>query len=345
MTAEFPRRLSDLTAEWLRTVVGREVVRFEASDIGAGKGMMGDIFQLKLSLSDGSSNNVVVKFSADREDLRAAAKRGGIFEREINFYQQIAPVLQCRIPQCFGSWYDPVTAEFVIVMEHIEADRSVNQVAGLSRSQAELVIKELAKLHVPEVEVKEFRHLFSLVSAPERRANQTIFVKNGWERVRDLVPVNLCFEKSPDEMATLLVDALDYLSTKPFFLLHGDARPDNLLFTGDGESVALIDWQGVALGPREWDIGYFLSQGLRPEERRAWFNDLLDLYVTEHSRYGVPPERSEMLTNIGKAAWFSFGVGCSLFTIADTSRQETIDLSASMVERSLSLLVDCGELP
>ena len=73
-------------------------------------------------------------------------------------------------------------------------------------------------------------------------------------------------------------------------------------------------------------------------------SDLLDLYVSEYSTHGKPPDRRTMETNVGKAAWFSLGVACSLFTIADTSRQETIELSTSMAERSLSLLYDLGEL-
>lgn len=345
MTNDFPCRVGEVSADWLSKVLNEHVNSFDVIDIGAGKGMMGDIFQLRLALGDGSSRTIVAKFSADREDLRATAKRGGIFEREINFYRRIAPVLRCRIPRCYGTWYDDETAEFLILMEHIDADRTVSQTAGVSRAHADLVIKELAALHVPESNVAEFRNLFSLVSAPERRTNQTIFVTNGWESVRQLVPEHLRVEKSPAEMATLLVAALDHLSALPFFLLHGDARPDNLLFSREGDTVALIDWQGVALGPREWDIGYFLAQGLRTEDRRAWMSDLLDLYVSEYSRYGAPPSREEMALNIGKAAWFSFGVSCSLFTIADTSRQETINLSASMAERSLSLLIDLGELP
>ncbi|MEY2626909.1 MAG: hypothetical protein RJB08_668 [Actinomycetota bacterium] len=307
--------------------------------------MLGDIFRLELSLSDGSNRQVVAKFSADRAETRAAAKRAGIFKREIDFYEQIAPVLKCRIPRSFGTWYDGETAEFLILMECIDADFSVNQIVGVAYDQAVLVMKELAALHVPESHVAQFRHLFSLVSAPERRANQTIFVTRGWEEIKRLVPPNLRMALTANEMVERLLAAFDHLSAMPFYLLHGDARPDNLLFDRNGTSVALVDWQGVALGPREWDIGYFLAQGLRVDDRRAWTNDLLDIYVDEFAKYGQPPTRTEMARHIGKAAWFSLGVACSLFTVGDMSSQKTIDLAASMGERSLSLLRDSGELP
>jgi aminoglycoside phosphotransferase (APT) family kinase protein len=344
MSDSFPVRLSELTPEWLSSVVGFEIVGFTATDLGVGKGMMGDIYRLRSTRRDGSEAVFVVKFSADREDLRATAKRSGIFEREINFYRHIAPELRCRIPKCFGTWYDGESAEFLIIMECIDADDSVSQITGISFTQAQLVMNELAALHVPESNFAHHRRYVSLVSAPERRTNQEVFIRNGWEKIRALAPENLRVPFSVDHMISKLLAAFDHLSALPFYLLHGDARPDNLLFSRDGGSVALIDWQGVALGPREWDLGYFLAQGLRVEDRRAWTNDLLDLYDSVSGADKTSTARSEMLVNIGKAAWFSFGVACALFTVADISSQKTIDLAASMGERSLSLLLDFGEL-
>jgi len=170
-------------------------------------------------------------------------------------------------------------------------------------------------------------------------------VTRGWEEIKQRVSPHLRMDLTAKEMVEKLLAGLDHLSAMPFYLLHGDARPDNLLFDRAGTSVALVDWQGVALGPREWDIGYFLAQGLKVEDRRAWTDELLDIYVNEFAQYGQPPNRGEMARHIGKAAWFSFGVACSLFTVGDTSSQKTIDLAVSMGERSLSLLSDSGELP
>jgi Ser/Thr protein kinase RdoA (MazF antagonist) len=43
------------------------------------------------------------------------------------------------------------------------------------------------------------------------------------------------------------------METGPPVLLHGDAWIDNLLRCQDGH-VVLLDWDGVAVGPREWDL-------------------------------------------------------------------------------------------
>lgn len=345
MVDRFPRCLDEVSPQWLSGALGESVESFAATDIGAGKGMMGDIFLLRVKLEQKETCLVVAKFSAEREDLRLAAKRAGIFEREVNFYELIAPMLHCRIPVTFGTWYDEETAEFLILMEHIDADPSVSQIEGVSLSQAKMVMRELAALHVSESDVADFRPLFNFVNAPGRRANQTNFVMSGWSKVRELVPVELRTEHSPEQMVERLHLAFDHLGALPMFLLHGDTRPDNLLFMRDTSGVALIDWQGLTLGPREWDIGYFLAQGLRVEDRRTWTNELLDEYIAHTADSNHVFNKDEMLRNIGKVGWFSFGVACSLFTIADTSREETVALCRSMAERSLSLLYDAGELP
>ncbi|MEU9885232.1 aminoglycoside phosphotransferase family protein [Sphaerisporangium sp. NPDC051017] len=65
---------------------------------------------------------------------------------------------------------------------------------------------------------------------------------------------------SPCQRAWLR-DRVDELTTRwesletdaPAVLLHGDAWIDNLLRCSDGHAV-LCDWDGVAVGPREWDL-------------------------------------------------------------------------------------------
>lgn len=345
MIIDFPRRLAEVSLQWLSEVLGMDVASFESSDIGAGKGMMGDIFRLELTGAAGEQLVVVAKFSADREELRIAAKRAGVFEREVNFYRHIAPTLKCRIPRCYGSWFDPDTAQFVILMESIDVDPSVNQIKGMSFEQARTVVGELAALHIPSSEVVQFRELIMPASSEARRTNQRLFVGSGWERLRKLVPEHLRVALSPGEMADRLVAAIDVLAAQTYFLLHGDARPDNLLFSKSSGEVVLVDWQGLMFGPREWDLGYFFAQGLQTEDRRNWSNALIDHYLSFLPEKLGSVDRQSFVRNIGKAAWFSFGVACSLFTVADTTSEKTIELAASMGERSLSLLFDAGELP
>ena len=54
----------------------------------------------------------------------------------------------------------------------------------------------------------------------------------------------------------------DYLSARPrpWTIVHGDFRADNLLF--GGERVVVVDWQTVGLGPGTADLSYLLGASL-----------------------------------------------------------------------------------
>jgi len=336
----FPRCLEQLSAEWLSEITNLPVAKFEALDIGEGKGMLGDVWSLRLEVTGQAPVSVVAKFSAQRESKLPLTRRAEIFEREINFYKNIAPHLRCRMPKVFGCWHEQERAEFLILMEHIDADSSVDQKRGVSYEHAVQVMDELAALHTFSIEGSGIESGLARVEAPERRANQALFIEKGWETLKDLLPTESVGVPDMKMLTAGITSAYDRLALLPKVLCHGDVRPDNLLFVRHQASVALIDWQGVALGPRCWDIAYFFAQGLRVEDRRAWQSKLIARYVTTSAALGTPVDLTEIEQNLGSAAWFSFAVACSLFTVADTTQPATIALAKSMGERAVNFLRD-----
>ncbi len=71
----------------------------------------------------------------------------------------------------------------------------------------------------------------------------------------------------------------DYLAARPrpWTIVHGDYRADNLLFGGD--RVVVVDWQTVGLGPGPADLSYLLGASLVPDARREHEAALVDRYV------------------------------------------------------------------
>lgn len=61
-------------------------------------------------------------------------------------------------------------------------------------------------------------------------------------------------------------------------LLHGDCRPDNLLFAPDGR-VVIVDWQTTAVGSPATDLAYFLGTSLTPERRRKHESELFGRWL------------------------------------------------------------------
>ncbi|GIH97114.1 phosphotransferase enzyme family protein [Planobispora siamensis] len=100
------------------------------------------------------------------------------------------------------------------------------------------ILRSLHRLPMPPVALKRFADpLAEVRGAVDRSAILTPF-QRGWlsERIAELT----------DRWAELEVDGSPVL-------LHGDAWIDNLLRRADGH-VVLCDWDGVAVGPREWDL-------------------------------------------------------------------------------------------
>lgn len=99
------------------------------------------------------------------------------------------------------------------------------------------------------------RHLHSQPVPPfpvKRLADPLAEVRGAVEsRSAVLAPGQRAWLRDRIDELTERWDALD--SCGPPVLLHGDAWIDNLLRRRDGHAV-LCDWDGVAVGPREWDL-------------------------------------------------------------------------------------------
>ena len=140
LTDNFPRSISGISEQWLSDTLGIAMSNLQAERIGADRGMLGEVFRLTFADAAGIPKAIIAKFASDREEVRASALKAGIFLREISFYRDIAPITKSRTPQCFGAWYDNETAEFLILLENIVFDHSVDQIQGISRVEAELMM-------------------------------------------------------------------------------------------------------------------------------------------------------------------------------------------------------------
>ncbi|HSR22839.1 MAG TPA: phosphotransferase, partial [Candidatus Eisenbacteria bacterium] len=85
-----------------------------------------------------------------------------------------------------------------------------------------------------------------------------------------------------DQAGEALFGDLDrYLAadTRPWTIVHGDYRLDNLLFgAGEPGPVAVVDWQTCTHGPGLADVAYFIGAGLSPGDRRVAERDLVAGY-------------------------------------------------------------------
>jgi hypothetical protein len=218
------------------------------------------------------------------------AKGGATSIREADFYAELAPQLQVRVPTCVAAIVDRDAQLGVIIMRDLVRDGArfctaleAFDVDGVSRS-----LEQLAHLHA-RVDVLAKapwvgRRIadFARGLLPQPVLQQLLDGPRGEglpARVRD---------------AGLLLKALQQLAIvdegRPQVLVHGDSHAGNIFLTADGPG--LIDWQILQRGGWALDVAYHvcavLSVDLAEREERA----LLDHYLDVVRRLGgAVPDR------------------------------------------------------
>jgi hypothetical protein len=274
------RTLDDLDAQWLAGALGcGAIASFDARAIGTGQ--MSQSHRVRLVYEDGERagpQTVVLKLAADDPGSRATGVGLGIYEREVRFYDELAPRIGGPLPACSFARYDEREGWFTLLLEDASEADVGDQIAGCSIEQAGVAVRALARLHAP-------------VLGDERLAASGWLNREspiGQALVQQLLPGFL--ERYGERVAPAhvalcerLVASLDaWLGERhgPQGLVHGDFRLDNLLFgrAGAPRALTVVDWQTVAWGGAVTDASYFLGGSLSVEDRRAGERELLGEY-------------------------------------------------------------------
>lgn len=210
----------------------------------------------------------------------AAARR--YFERcarEVAFYQQVAPLIPLRVPHLYYGAADETTGRVILVLEDFPTARPGDGLHGCSRTDATLVIDQLARFHAHwwnhsqleaycwlpqwggDSQVAQSRYVQFLGPFLQRFGSRVP------KRVREVI----------EALATSYGAVRERLKQSPVTLIHGDLHLDNLLFAAPqhGPGVTVLDWQSVARGRGVIDLALFLFESLDTPTRRAVEGDLL----------------------------------------------------------------------
>ncbi len=111
-----------LTDSWLSSVLQTEVKVGDTSRIG--DGLVGMNIRLELA-SDGSvPPSMIAKLPSPDPTSRATGIALRNYEREVNFYLQIAPTVDIRVARCFHAEWHADTGDFVVLMEDLSPARA-----------------------------------------------------------------------------------------------------------------------------------------------------------------------------------------------------------------------------
>ncbi|MCP5040457.1 MAG: phosphotransferase [bacterium] len=273
-----PTTLEELTSDWLnRALRERGVLRdaqvtsLRVEVLGAGEGFMGEVARLHPDYDrpeQGAPTTLIAKIPTTVGDNRSIGELIGAYEREIYFYDTIAPHLPIDTPRSYFSamdagpgsdkdakgaaMLDPLPMwlirlvmrlvtwivsrrkrRYVLLISDLEPGRVGDQVAGCTQEEAAQILSAIAKVHAkywssPRLDESAWLRRQDL----NPRTMQCIFLGNlaiFKERLAAGAPESL-----EPSLRWLEARAVELLKTfhvsSPETLLHGDMRLDNVSF-------------------------------------------------------------------------------------------------------------------
>ncbi len=348
-----------VTPEWVTDVLlsagavlpGARVSGLRSERIGDGK--IGCNVRVLLEWSSGAAagpRSVVVKLPAEDMASRMTGVGLGLYVKEVGFYRELAAQVGCRVPVCYGTYLDPVTGEFALLLEDLAPASAGDQLAGCSVAEAELAVDELARLHascwerpMPDWLPPGMAESAGGVGVIYGGLVEGFVEKYRGELTDEVLAVVAEFGASFESWGRVA-------SGGPRSVVHGDFRLDNLLFGAPGPEggseprVAVVDWQTVAQASPMSDLAYFVGAGLRPETRRAHEGALVDRYLARLRGLGVEPPPWSELEPVYRAQTLGGLIMAVLpaMLVAEDTRSRA--MFATMAERHALHAIDRGAL-
>jgi hypothetical protein len=346
---------SDLTASWLTAAIGAGAVAgFTVERIGTGQ--MSECYRVDLTYDEAEADknagtdrpaSVVLKVAATDPMSRQTGAALGLYEREVRFYQEVAPRLGGPIAPCYHAAVD-ATGAFDLLLGDAGPAVVGDEIAGATIEQARFGVVELGRLHGPLLGDRSLAEVPWLNrAAPLSRAMITPLYAGFIDRFGDQI--------APEHRVVCerLVAAFDgYLAQEADVsepgriqgLVHGDYRLDNMLFGigGADRALTVVDWQTVSWGPALTDLAYFLGGALRTEDRPAQYDALLRAY---HEALG--PDAPITLADVGEGVRRQsfFGVMMAIVSSMLVERTERGDrMFMTMLQRHCQHVLDTDAL-
>lgn len=346
-----------ITGEWLTAalrdsgaITGAAVVAVRRQRVGTG--LVGQSVRFTLTYDHdepGAPASVVGKFPSPEPVSRQTGIAGGIYEREVRFYQEIAATVAVRTPRCHVAAFDPATSNFVLLLEDLAPARQGDQIRGCTVAEAQLALGELAGLHAPHWGRAE-TGVFPWLPRPSAAGGgqRAVLYQMVWLRFldtyREALPAGGI--ELGEQFGQALSTWMDPGGAN-LCVTHGDYRIDNMMYATDagGYPLAVVDWQTVAWGIGTWDAAYFLGAGPVVAERREYEHALLRHYYDALISGGVSDYSWDQ-------CWLDYRRGSLhglLMTVVSSMIVDTdargVAMFAAMAERHFShaLDLDAGE--
>ncbi|CAN5318539.1 phosphotransferase [soil metagenome] len=288
-TAAIPAGPTEVTSDWLTSVLGVDVTAATVTPVGTGQ--TGATYRVALSYGAPTDlpATLIVKLPSQDEAVRERVALG--YKSEHSFYTEVADTLALPLPQCYHCEIDRDGADFVMLLADLAPAVQGDQLQGCTVAEARLAARALAGLHGPRWCDPDWL-TFTGATMPRPDADFARGLGDIAVMAADTTLSKLGERMTPQDRDTLtetaaLVGAWLLLEPDRFSLLHGDYRLDNLLFDPERTRVTVVDWQTLTVGLPARDLAYFTGTSLVPELRADAEKDLVVDYHRELLGHGV----------------------------------------------------------
>ena len=282
-----PADASELTPAWLSDVLRTTVVDVKVLDHAVATNQR---MRIGLSYGEGADGpaSLFVKLAAPDPEHRKMIGAGAMGEREAQFYADVAPSVELRVPRSYWA----ATADdgsFILLLEDLAAAgcKFSDGAWGVSADDGAGALEELARFHVRFQDVAVRSAMAPWLAAaprPPRTDSTARLLQMVLDQNRDrLTPAYI----AAGELYVQHYDRIDDLwNAGPQTHIHGDTHIGNVFL--DGRRVGFFDWGLSRVSTPLRDVSYFLTMTVDPDERRRSEDELLRLYLDALRASGGP---------------------------------------------------------
>mgnify|MGYP006276649113 CR=1 FL=1 len=272
---------------WIGDALHTTITALEAELLGESRGFQSTTWRLKLSFDPPGSGpaSVILKSETDDADFNAFSRQNNAFGREIGVYTHFTTKLPDHRPQIYACQDSPPSW---VLMEDLSHLRSGDQVIGLSFAETVATVDRIAAIHAafwmdPCLQEHSWLppHGFWF-SDPKAEIADHFFATYG---IR-FGPEVCKLYRAVMEQSSAIDQALE---DRPWSLVHGDLRADNVLFddSSDDPTAIILDWSWASRSLPAIDLA-FLAGGSTPHAQRLGrHDDLLEAWHGALLRHGV----------------------------------------------------------
>ncbi|MEY5062157.1 MAG: hypothetical protein RLZZ112_121 [Verrucomicrobiota bacterium] len=245
-------------------------------------GSTGFLSRILVATRKGDPCRYILKVGSDIPQRRKWAGELHVFERELAAYRLLAPLRGKLSPQLFSGASALHGSDGLLLLEFIRDGRNRDQLVGLTWPELVSATRAIAKIHARFWNSPTLRKASGLPRHHYMRAHEVQRHLSRFLRWAKLPKKTAKIFRALHHQVSL---ALGRLRKRPFTLVHGDLRSDNIFY--GRKSVRFIDWGLALAGHAAFDLARLAGGSARRPLSLLQHVKLFKTWHSELLRRGV----------------------------------------------------------